>query len=103
RVLMGPKRRGHLLTEDERKRAAYHEAGHALVAAAMGRLGEIQRLSIIPRGRTLGSATASKSWAERVLFTRSELRGEMVVVMGGVAAEELMLNEPSTGGENDLE
>jgi cell division protease FtsH len=103
RVLLGPKRRGHLLSEDERKRAAYHEGGHALVAAAMGRLGEIQRLSIIPRGRTLGSATTSKSWAERVLFTRSELRAELVVVMAGVASEELMLNEPSTGGEDDLE
>ncbi len=103
RVLVGPQRRGHLLTADERQRAAYHESGHAMVTAAMGRLADIQRVSIVARGRTVGSATAGKGWQERVLLTRSELRGELIVLMGGVAAEQLIFKEPSTGAEDDIE
>jgi cell division protease FtsH len=103
RVLVGPQRRGHLLSGDERRRVAVHEAGHALVAAALGRLGELQRVSIISRGRTLGQATASKAWQERTVLTRSELRAEMVTLLAGTAAEVLLLDEPSTGAEDDLD
>jgi cell division protease FtsH len=103
RVLVGPRRRGHLMTSDERRRAAVHESGHAVLAAAVGRLTEIQRISIITRGRTVGQATSSKGWQERVLLTKSELRGEMMIVIAGVAAEELLLGEPSTGSESDLD
>jgi len=103
RVLLGPKRRGHLMTADERRRAAYHETGHALVAAAMGRLDEVQRITIVARGKSLGQATASKSWQERLLLSRAELRNELVVVMSGVASEELILGDTSTGALDDLD
>ena len=103
RVLVGPQRRGHLLTVEERNRAAYHESGHALVAAAMGRLEEISRLSIVARGRSIGMATASKSWQERALLTTSELRTELAICMGGAAAEQLALGELSTGADNDID
>ena len=103
RVMTGPRRRGHLLSQKERRRAAIHEAGHVVVAAAMGRMEHIQRVSIVARGRTLGEAAASRSLAERELLTRSELQAELLCSMAGVAAEELALGEPSTGGEADLE
>jgi cell division protease FtsH len=101
RVLVGPQRRGHLLTADERRRAACHESGHALVSAAMGRLDSVQRISIVARGRSLGMATG-KGLQERALFTRSQLRAELTTLMAGCAAEELMLGEPSSGAEDDL-
>ena len=103
RVLSGPQRRGHLLTADERRRTAFHEAGHALVAAALEKLDNVQRISIIARGRTLGGAVADKSLAERAVLTRSELRTELVTCMAGAAAEELILGEPSTGSESDVD
>lgn len=101
RVLEGPQRRGRVLTEAERRRAAYHEMGHVVVAASMGRLEDLHRVSILGRGRTLAAATFADS--EATLLTRSDLHDQLVATLGGVAAEELVLGEGSTGAEQDLE
>jgi cell division protease FtsH len=102
RVMSGPRRRGHLLSADERKRAAFHEAGHAVVAAALGRLEGSHRVTIMARGRSLGEAAMDRSLKDRSLLSRSELLTELVCSLAGIAAEELVLGEPSTGGEGDL-
>jgi cell division protease FtsH len=102
RVITGPKRRGHLMTDDERQRIAYHEAAHVLVGAAKDRLAEVPRVSIAAHGHTLGH-TAARTWGERTLITKGELFAEMTALLGGMAAEELVFGDPSTGSEADLE
>jgi cell division protease FtsH len=102
RVLHGPKRRGRLISEAERERVATHEAGHVIVAAAMGALREHQRVSIVARGRGLGQLMSAND-QDRVLLTRSELVDEMVVAVAGVAAESVCLGEHSTAGESDVQ
>jgi cell division protease FtsH len=102
RVLSGPQRRGRLLTEVERRRIATHEAGHAILAAATGRAEDVQRVSVVARGRGLGSVQLGSD-RDAVLLTRSELQGHLAVALSGRAAEELVFGEPSTGGDGDLE
>jgi len=100
RVLSGPRRRGHLLSSEERQRVAYHEAGHALVAAGLGRLADIQRVSIVARGRGLGQSIVSSD-ADRSLHTRTDIENQMTMAMGGICSEQLRFGEPSTAGEDD--
>jgi len=102
RVLVGPRRRGHLLSDEERQRAAYHECAHVLVAAITDRLPELPRVTIVAHGRNI-AATLGRSWAERTLITRRELVEELVTVMAGTAAEEMVFGEASTGADADLE
>ncbi|MFN2538840.1 MAG: ATP-dependent zinc metalloprotease FtsH [Mycobacteriales bacterium] len=101
RVLEGPQRRGRVLTADERLRAAYHEIGHVVVAATLGRHEDIHRVTVLARGRTV--AAASFGDTEATLLTRSSLHSQLVATLGGVAAEDLVLGEGSTGAEQDLE
>jgi cell division protease FtsH len=101
RVLEGPQRRGRVLTAEERRRAAYHEIGHVVVAAALGRAEDVHRVTVLSRGRTVAAATFADS--EATLLTRSALHSQLVATLGGIAAEELVLGEGSTGGEQDLE
>lgn len=101
RVLSGPKKRGQLLSPEERKRIAYHEGGHAVVAAAAGRFEEIHRVSILARGKGLGNTSIQSAGA--VLHTKSQLIAQLVTSMGGMAAEMLVFGEPSTGAEEDLQ
>ena len=102
RVIGGPRRRGRLMTDEERRRIAYHESGHALVASALGHGDQVQRLSIVARGRGLGQSVVAAD-ADRVLMTRSELEDEMAIIMAGLAAEEVEFGEPSTTAEQDIE
>jgi cell division protease FtsH len=102
RVISGPKRRGHLMSDEERSRIAYHEAAHVIVAASKGRLAEVPRVSVAAHGHTLGH-TSARSWGEQTLITRDELQAEMAALLAGMAAEELVYGEPSTGSEADLE
>ncbi len=102
RVLHGPKRRGRVLSAEEERRLAYHESAHAIVAAAVGRTEDVHRVTILQRARGLAALELmrdSESW----MFTRDQLFAQVVVAMAGVACEELVLGEPSTGGEEDLE
>jgi len=102
RVLHGTKRRGRVLTPEERHRAAYHESGHAIVAAAVGRRDDVDRVTILARGKGLG-ITGIQRDSDSLLRTRSELYAQLVTAMGGLASEEIVLDEPSTGAEQDLE
>jgi cell division protease FtsH len=101
RVLEGPQRRGQVLTEAERTRAAYHEIGHVVVAATLGRHEDVHRVTVLGRGRTIAAATFADK--EATLLTRSALHTQLVATLGGIAAEELVFGEGSTGGEQDLE
>ncbi|GAC1609316.1 MAG: hypothetical protein NVS3B26_09940 [Mycobacteriales bacterium] len=101
RVLEGPQRRGQVLTPQERLRAAYHEIGHVVVAATLGRHEDVHRVTVLGRGRTIAAATFADK--EATLLTRSALHAQLVATLGGIAAEELVFGEGSTGGEQDLE
>jgi cell division protease FtsH len=102
RTLMGTGRKGRMLSPDERKRAAYHESGHVIVSAATGRFDDIHRVSILARGRALGTATTNRADAEALILSRSQLISRLVTHLAGRAAETLVFGEPSTGAEDDL-
>ena len=99
RVLHGP-HRGKLMTAEERTRIAVHEAGHALVAAGVGRAADLDRVSIVARGKGLGQSALSNG--ERVLRTGEELEAQLAVAMGGVAAEVVVFGGGSTTAEDDI-
>ena len=103
RVLHGPKRRGRVMSEEEERRAAFHESGHAIVAAALGRAEDLHRVSILARAKGITGTELRSTEGDRLLLTRSELFAKIVVGMSGIAAEEMVLGEPSTGAEQDLE
>src|SRR4051794_10480175 len=102
RVLEGPKRRGHLMSEEERRRAAVHEAGHVIAALCHDEQQSVQRVSILTRGRAIAT-TELRAEEEEVMLTESQLRGRLAVKMSGAAAERLVTGEISTGVEADLE
>ena len=101
RVLHGPKRKGRMLSPEERTRVAYHECGHAIVAAAIGNREEVHRVSILDRGKGLGSTAIQRQ--EEVILTADQLYEKLVVTLGGMAAEKTVLGQHSTGIEDDLE
>jgi cell division protease FtsH len=101
RVVAGPARRSKLLSEDEKSLVAHHEAGHAVVAAAVGMATGVQKLSVVARGRTLGHTTTYQL-ADRLVLRQSDLRRQLVTTMGGLAVEELVFGEVTTGCEGDL-
>ncbi len=102
RTLAGPERKGHLLTIQERMLVAYHEAGHAIVARAVGQQVGIMKLSIVARGRQLGHATVYQQ-ADKLVVLKSECDSELTAMMGGLAAENMIFGEISTGNAGDLE
>ena len=102
RVLHGPKKRGQVLTDEEERRAAYHETGHAIIAAALGRSSDVHRVSILARGRGIGLAGIQTA-ASETLLTSLQLYSKVVTEMGGLAAEKIALGDVSTGVEQDLE
>src|SRR3954470_6420145 len=102
RVLEGPKRRGHLMSDAERRRASYHEAGHVIVALCQDELQSVQRVSILTRGRAIAT-TELRQEEEELMLTESQLRGRLAVKLAGAAAERLISGEISTGVEADLE
>jgi len=101
RVVAGPQRRSHVLTPGERRLVACHEAGHAIVAAAIGTHAGVQKLSIVARGRNLGHTTTYEL-SDRVVLGETDLLRQITTLLGGLAAEELLLGEISTGNERDL-
>jgi cell division protease FtsH len=103
RVVNGPKRRGRILSVEERQRTAYHESGHVIVAAAAGRSEDVHRVSILARGRAVAATTVGGADVEASLFSRTQLRAKLVTLMAGIAAENLIFGEGSTGGEQDIE
>jgi cell division protease FtsH len=102
RVLAGPEKKARLLSERERRVVAYHEAGHALVGRVVPNGDPIHKVSIMARGRALGWTLALPE-EDRVLRTRSELRDDLAMLLGGRSAEELVFDDPTTGAQNDIE
>ncbi|MCA1834573.1 MAG: ATP-dependent zinc metalloprotease FtsH [Actinomycetota bacterium] len=102
RTLAGPERKGHLLTMQERLLVAYHEAGHAITARAVGQQVGIMKLSIVARGRQLGHATVYQQ-ADKLVVLKHECESELTTIMGGLAAENMIFGEISTGNAGDLE
>jgi len=103
KVVAGPERKSRRLTDETKKRVAYHEVGHALVAAHSKHGDPVHKISIIPRGRAALGYTMQLPAEEQFLMTRSELLDRVRGLLGGRAAEEIVLGEISTGAENDLE
>jgi len=103
KVVAGPERKSRRLTEDLKRRVAYHEVGHALVAAYSEHADPVHKISIIPRGRAALGYTMQLPAEEQFLMTRSELLDRIRGLLGGRAAAELVFPDISTGAENDLE
>jgi cell division protease FtsH len=102
KVLMGVERRSMIIPFQERKNAAYHEAGHALVAKMIPGSDPIHKVTIIPRGRALG-ITQQLPIDERHTYSKSYLLDNITILLGGRVAEELVLNHKTTGAGNDIE
>ena len=102
KVLMGVERKSLLLSEEEKKVTAYHEAGHALVAAKLPNSDPLHKVTIIPRGMALG-VTMQLPIDDKHNYTKDYLETEIAIMMGGRMAEEMFLNQMSTGAGNDIE
>jgi len=102
KILLGPERKSHILSEDEKKITAYHEAGHALVASALPHADPVHKVSIVSRGRAAGY-TLKLPDADRHLYTRSHFIDDLAVSLGGYAAEQLVFGELTTGASSDIE
>jgi cell division protease FtsH len=102
RVIAGPQRRTRLMSEKEKLITAYHEGGHALVAAAFPGNDPVHKITILPRGRALGYTMVLPD-NDKYSQTRSELLDTLAYMMGGRAAEEMVFHDPTTGAGNDIE
>jgi cell division protease FtsH len=102
RVIAGPEKKSRVISEKDKKLVAYHEAGHAVVAYYLDTLDKVHKISIIPRGRA-GGYTLLLPEEDQNYVTRSRLLDEVVMLLGGRVAESIVLNEISTGAQNDLE
>src|SRR3989440_3638162 len=102
KVLMGAERKSMILSEEEKKNTAYHEAGHALVACIVPFADPVHKVTIIPRGMALG-VTMQLPVDDKHTYTRDYLESQLSIMMGGRVAEELFLNHVTTGAGNDIE
>jgi cell division protease FtsH len=102
KVMMGAERRSMILTDEEKKNTAYHEAGHALVAALVPHSDPVHKVTIIPRGQALG-VTMQLPLDDKHTYTRDYLQSRLTILMGGRIAEELFLDHMTTGAGNDIE
>ncbi len=102
KVMMGPERKSMIMTEEEKKNTAYHEGGHALVAAILPDADPVHKVTIIPRGRALGLTMQLPS-EDKYSHTKEYLEASITVMMGGRIAEEKFLGHMTTGAGNDIE
>ena len=102
RVIGGPQKRTRLMGEHERLITAYHEGGHALVAASLPNTDPVHKITILPRGRALGYTMVLPE-SEKYSTTRSEMLDQLAYMLGGRAAEEMVFHDPTTGASNDIE
>ncbi len=103
RILAGPEKKNRVLNPQEKRRVAYHEAGHALVAEHVPTGQPVHKISIIPRGVSALGFTLQLPVEEKFLSTEPELKDQIAILLGGRMAEEIVLGSPSTGAQNDLE
>ncbi len=101
KVLLGPERKSHILTGEEKKITAYHEAGHALVAAVLPKIDPVHKVSVVSRGHAAGY-TLTLPEEERHLYSRSEFLDELAVSLAGYASEKMIFGEMTTGASDDL-
>jgi cell division protease FtsH len=102
RVVAGPQKRTRLMEDAEKTMTAYHEGGHALVAAALQNSDPVHKVTILPRGRALGYTMVLPD-KEKYSTTRNEMLDQLAYMLGGRAAEELVFHDPTTGASNDIE
>ena len=102
RVIAGPERKSRLINENEKKIIAYHEAGHAVVINALPEADTVQKISIISRGEA-GGYTIAFPEEDRMLKSRGQILSDMITLLGGRAAEEIVFNDITSGASNDLE
>ena len=102
RVMAGPQRKSRIMSDEERRVTAYHEAGHALVAHALPHTDPVHKITIMPRGRALGYTMVLPD-DDKYSTTRNQLLDQLAYSLGGRAAEELVFHDPSTGASNDIE
>jgi cell division protease FtsH len=102
RVIGGPQKRTRVMGEHERLITAYHEGGHALVAAALPNTDPVHKVTILPRGRALGYTMVLPE-SDKYSTTRSEMQDQLAYMLGGRAAEEMVFHDPTTGASNDIE
>ncbi len=101
KVMLGPERKSHMLSKKEKEVTAYHEGGHALIASVLDNSDPVHKVSVISRGRAAGYTMKVPS-EDKHLHTRNEFLDDIVVAMGGLAAEKIVFNEQTTGASNDL-
>ncbi len=102
KVMLGPERKSHILSPQEKKIAAYHEAGHALVGAFLPGVGPVRKISIISRGMAAGY-TLKVATEEKKLKTKTEFLNELAMLLGGYCAEQIVFQEITTGAASDLQ
>ncbi len=102
RVVAGPQKKTRLMSEHEKKITAYHEGGHALVAAALRNTDPVHKVTILPRGRALGYTMVLPD-EDKYSTTRNEMLDQLAYMLGGRVAEELVFHDPTTGAANDIE
>ena len=102
KVILGPERKSHILSKKEKEITAYHEAGHALMAALLPNADQVQKISIIARGAVAGY-TLKLPIEDKHLHSRSEFMDELAVLLGGYVAEKIVFDELTTGASNDLQ
>jgi len=102
RVVAGPQKRTRLMNDKEKKITAYHEGGHALVAAALNHTDPVHKVTILPRGRALGYTMVLPE-EDKYSTTRNEMLDTLAYMLGGRAAEEMVFHDPTTGAANDIE
>jgi cell division protease FtsH len=102
KIMMGPERKSMIMPEEERRNTAYHEAGHALVARLLPKTDPVHKVTIIPRGRALG-ATMQLPEGDRYSMDKERMLSTISVLFGGRIAEEVFMNQMTTGASNDFE
>ena len=102
RVIAGPQKRTRVMDDQEKRITAYHEGGHALVAAALPGNDPVHKITILPRGRALGYTMVLPD-QDKYSTTRSQMLNQLAYMLGGRAAEELVFHDPTTGAANDIE
>ncbi len=102
RVIAGPERKSRLINEDEKRIIAYHEAGHAIVIAALPEADLVQKISIISRGMAAGYTIALPE-DDRTLMSKNKMLAEIIGMLGGRASEEIVFNDITSGAANDIE
>jgi len=102
KILMGPERRSMVMPEEERRNTAYHESGHALIGKLLPKCDPVHKVTVIPRGRALG-VTMSLPEADRYSYDRTFMLSQISMLFGGRIAEEVFMNQMTTGASNDFE